>query len=72
MGFITKDGNYGIFEFGQQWMVVYHSQQLDVFDTISECKSYILEHQAGLIKSPKRRKATTTSTKLNRNSRRNK
>jgi hypothetical protein len=72
MGFITKDGNYGIFEFGNQWMVVYHSQQLDVFDSINECKSYILEHQAGLIKSPKRRKATATSTKLNRNSRRNK
>lgn len=69
MGFITKDGNYGIFEFGKQWMVVYHNQQLEVFDTINDCKSYILQHQVSLKSEPKKKKTRATSTKINRNSR---
>jgi hypothetical protein len=55
MGFITADGNYGAFQYGDKWMVVYQAQQLDVFDTIEECKKYILSHRAGKITTPKQR-----------------
>lgn len=55
MGFITKDGNYGVFQFGEKWMVVYQGQQLDVFNTIEECKPYILSHRAGKITVSKQR-----------------
>jgi len=48
-GFISDCGNYGVFRFGKkQWMVVYRGQQLDVFNTIPQCRKCIKEHSANL------------------------
>lgn len=44
--FITDCGNYGVFPYGKQWMVIYHNEQLEVFRTQTQCKKYIAQHQA--------------------------
>lgn len=51
-GFISDDGNYGVFQYGKQYMVIYHNQQLDVFKTIAQCKKFIKNHQDTLKTEP--------------------
>ena len=51
-GFISDDGNYGVFPYGKQWMVIYHNKQLDVFKTLTQCKKYIKQHQDTLKTEP--------------------
>ena len=53
IGFITECGNYGVFQFGKQWMVVYHNQQLEVFKTQKKCKEFIEQHKTSLETAPK-------------------
>lgn len=60
-GFITDDGNYGVFPFGKKWMVIYCNQQLDVFNTQLQCKKFIKTHQDTL-------KTVTPSKPENKNS----
>lgn len=48
VGFITDDGEYGVFPYAKKWMVVYHNQQLEVFNTPAQCKKYIKAHSASL------------------------
>lgn len=65
--FITKCGNYGVFSYGKQWMVVYHNEQLEVFKTQNQCKKFIEKHRQTLNptpvtpKKPTRRRTTTAS-----------
>jgi hypothetical protein len=67
IGFITECGNYGVFEFGNKWMVVYRNQQLEVFKTQKKCNEFIEQHKASLKTAPKptkrSRKSTTIKTK---------
>lgn len=49
VGFITDDGEYGVLPYGKKWMVIYHNQQLEVFNTPTQCKKYIKTHSASLI-----------------------
>ena len=66
-GFISECGNYGVFPFGKQWMVVYHNQQLEVFRTQKMCKDFIKKHQSSLETVPKppqkRKRSPTIKTK---------
>ncbi|QGT54605.1 hypothetical protein b3_0370 [Synechococcus phage B3] len=48
IGFITDDGEYGVFPYNKKWMVIYHNQQLEVFNTPTQCKKYIKTHSASL------------------------
>lgn len=48
IGFISEDGNYGVFPFGKQWMVIYKNEQLEVFRTQAQCKKFIKTHQDSL------------------------
>ena len=67
IGFITDDGEYGVFEFGNKWMVVYRNQQLEVFKTQKKCNEFIEQHKTSLetvTKPTKRpRKSSTIKTK---------
>lgn len=45
-GFFSGCGNYGAFRFGKKFMVVYRGQQLEVFNTINQCKKFIKNHSA--------------------------
>jgi hypothetical protein len=57
-GFISDDGNYGVFPYGKQWMVIYHNEQLEVFKTLTQCKKYIKQHQDTLkTEPPKKQKS---------------
>ena len=43
-GFFSDCGNYGAFRFGKKFMVIYGNQQLEVFNTINQCKKFIKNH----------------------------
>lgn len=72
-GFISDCGNYGVFKFGKkQWMVVYHNQQLEVFNTIPQCRKCIKEHSANLETVTSRPKTSKTPVKIKPRSKRTK
>jgi hypothetical protein len=51
VGFITDDGEYGVIPYAKKWMVIYHNQQLEVFNTPTQCKKYIKTHMAANLQS---------------------
>jgi hypothetical protein len=71
-GFISDCGNYGVFKFEKQWMVVYRGQQLEVFRTIPQCRKYIKEHSANLETVTPEPTPSKTSAKLKTRSKRTK
>jgi F0F1-type ATP synthase alpha subunit len=71
-GFISDCGNYGVFKFEKQWMVVFHNQQLEVFNTINQCKKFIKTHSASLETVITKPKTTSKPDKVKPSSRRTK
>ena len=71
-GFISDCGNYGVFQFGKQWMVIYHNRQLEVFKTIPQAKKYIKQHQDSLKTVTLNISETKTSSKIKGSSKRTK
>jgi hypothetical protein len=72
-GFISDCGNYGVFKFGKkQWMVVYCGQQLDVFNTIPQCRKCIKEHSVNLETVTPKPKTSKTPVKIKPRSKRTK
>jgi hypothetical protein len=71
-GFFSECGNYGAFRFGKKFMVVYRGQQLEVFNTINQCKKFIKTHSASLETVITKPKTTSKPDKVNPSSRRTK
>jgi hypothetical protein len=69
-GFFSDCGNYGAFRFGKKFMVVYRGQQLEVFNTINQCKKFIKTHSANLESVTTDPKPPKKSVKVKPNSRR--
>lgn len=63
-GFISDDGNYGVFQYGKQYMVIYHNQQLDVFKTIAQCNKFIKKHQDTLQTEPPKQETIKRSPRV--------
>jgi hypothetical protein len=56
----------------KQWMVVYRGQQLEVFNTIPQCRKYIKEHSASLTTVTPEPTPSKTPAKLKTRSKRTK
>jgi len=69
-GFISDCGNYGVFKFGKQWMVVYRGQQLEVFKTIPQCRKFIKDHQDSLTTVTQETKSRNSPAKIKPSSKR--
>ena len=71
-GFFSDCGNYGAFRFGKKFMVVYKGQQLELFNTINQCKKFIKNHVASLETVTTDPKPPKKPVKVNTSSRRTK
>jgi hypothetical protein len=69
-GFFSDCGNYGAFRFGKKFMVVYRGQQLEVFNTINQCKKFIKNHVTSLETATFDPKTTKKPVKIKSSSRR--
>lgn len=63
-GFISEDGNYGVFPFGKQWMVIYKNEQLEVLKTQAQCKKFIASHQDSLKTVPENKTLSKKSPRI--------
>ena len=64
-GFISDCGNYGVFPYGKQWMVIYHNEQLEVFKTLTQCKKFIHSRVDSSKTDPPKKARSKTSAKIN-------
>jgi hypothetical protein len=69
-GFFSDCGNYGAFRFGKKFMVVYRGQQLDVFNTINQCKKFIKTHSTNSKTGTAEPRTTSKPDKVKPSSRR--